>query len=257
MKLFLSLVSAVATFLTPAVVALLPLAVRAADDDGKKDEKEKDPDLIFQAGFDDQKVGDVPDDYFVIEGEWSVVGLEDEDEDEDEDEEEEEEDCAKALKLSADPLGEAQVQVGDSLKDIGGTIRARVRAEKKRRAYPRFGVGLHGMSGYRLRLFPVRNRMELVKSEEVIRSAGIEWKSGEWWVLELTVKPSADAWSISARAWPEGADRPDKAQIETTSAATKFSGRAVLTGTPYAGLPIYFDDIEVRQIVVKHEKKAK
>jgi hypothetical protein len=206
----------------------------AADDKKEKEEAAEvavtDPTLVFQTNFEDQKPGDVPSSYFVLDGEWSVVEI----------------DGGKAMKLSETPLVEAQVQVGDSFKEIGGMVKARIKAEKKRRSFPRFGVGMHGMNGYRLRFFPAQQRLELVKSEEVVQSFDLEWTAGEWWFLELTVKPAGDAWTVSGRAWPESGARPGEAQIEYISTETKFSGKASVTGTAYAGLPIYFDDIEVR-----------
>ncbi len=221
---------------SPSIVAIpllaLSLPAAAADDDPKKEPAaEPDPGLVFKADFEDQEPGDVPGDYFVLDGEWSVVEI----------------DGGKAMKLLEVPLVEAQVQVGDSFKEIGGTISARIKADKKRRSFPRFGVGLHGMSGYRLRLFPAQGRLELVKSEEVIQSCDLEWTPGEWWFLELTVKPAGDAWTVTGRAWPESGARPKAAQIDYISTETKFSGKASVTGTAYAGLPIYFDDIEVRK----------
>jgi hypothetical protein len=189
----------------------------------------KDPNLIFQANFDDQTPGSIPTDYFVVDGEWSVVEI----------------DGGKALKLAETPLVDAQLQVGASLRDEGGRITARMKADKKRRSFPRFGVGMHGMSGYRLRLFPVQNRIELVRNEEVIQSADLEWRPNEWWFLELSVIRAGDAWTVSGRAWAESAKRPEQALIEYISTEPRFSGKASVNGTAYAGLPIYFDDIEV------------
>ena len=221
-----------------ATIVILSHAVAAsclAADEKKKEETAADavtdPGLVFQASFEDQEPGDVPSSYFVLDGEWSVVEM----------------DGGKAMKLSETPLVEAQVQIGDSFKETGGMIKARIKAEKKRRSFPRFGIGMHGMSGYRLRLFPAQGRLELVKSEEVVQSFDLEWTAGEWWFLELTVKPAGDAWTVSGRAWPESGARPGEAQIEYISTETKFSGKASVTGTAYAGLPIYFDDIEVRK----------
>lgn len=210
------------------LLCLLPLLACAAHGE----EKDADPGRLFHADFEDQKTGDVPGDYFVIEGDWSVVEI----------------DGGKALKLSEAPLIESQIQLGDSLRDTGGLVTARVKADRKRRSFPRFGIGLHGMSGYRLRLFPVQNRLELVKSEEVVTTSEIEWTAGDWWRLELSVEPDGDAWVVRGRAWPASGARPEAPQIELRSEESKFSGKASVTGTAYAGLPIYFDDIEVRRV---------
>jgi hypothetical protein len=192
----------------------------------------KDPNLVFQADFEGLTPGPIPADYFVVDGDWTVAEI----------------DGGKALRLAETPLVDAQVQVGTSLKDEGGRISARVKADKKRRSFPRFGVGMHGMSGYRLRLFPVQNKIELVRNEEVVQSAALEWKPGEWWHLELSVSRAGEGWAVTGRAWPEGAERPEKAQVEHTGDEPKFSGKASISGTAFAGLPIHFDDIEVVRI---------
>lgn len=209
----------------PSILFLSLLATAAFGE-----EKTAEPGPLFHADFEDQDPGDIPGDYFVIDGDWTVVEI----------------DAGKAMKLSETPLIEAQVQVGDSLRDSGGLVTARIKADKRRRSFPRFGVGLHGMSGYRLRLFPAQSRIELVKSEEVVATAEVEWTSGEWWRLELSVEPEDNAWTVRGRAWPDQDTRPEQAQIEIRSEESKFSGKASVTGTPYAGLPIHFDDIEVR-----------
>ncbi|MCB1091389.1 MAG: hypothetical protein KDL87_07655, partial [Verrucomicrobiae bacterium] len=129
-----------------------------------KDATPKDPSIVFQSGFEDQKAGPTPSDYFVVDGEWSIADL----------------DVGKVLKLAEEPLVDGQVQLGESLKEAGGTIVAKVKTEKKRRSFPRFGVGLHGMSGFRLRLVPVQNKIELVRNEEVVASADLTWQSGQW-----------------------------------------------------------------------------
>lgn len=202
----------------------------------ENEEKESDApevEFAFQEDFEKLEAGDVPSDYFVIEGEWSIVKTDDEN---------------LALKVAEAPLVESQVQLGESLRDMGGTVRARVLADKKRRSSPRFGVGMHGMSGFRLRLVPAGNQLELVRSDEVAASTEITWTAGDWWMLELSVEPDdTGQWNVAGRAWPEDGERPEKPQIEFSEAEAKFSGKASVTATPYAGLPIFFDNIVVEK----------
>ncbi|MCB1087197.1 MAG: hypothetical protein KDM63_09140, partial [Verrucomicrobiae bacterium] len=186
------------------------------------------------------KAGPTPSDYFVVDGEWSIADL----------------DGGKVLKLTEEPLVDGQLQLGESLKETGGSIVAKVKAEKKRRSFPRFGVGLHGMSGFRLRLVPVQNKIELVRNEEVVASADLTWQSGQWWFLELSVTRANEGWSVAGRAWPDGGSRPEQATIETTSTEPKFSGKASVSGTPFAGLPIFFDEIVIRKEVAGVNQSA-
>jgi len=201
----------------------------------QEEEKEEavDSSVMYSEDFDGLETGDVPSDYFVIEGDWSIAEL----------------DGGKSLKLAEAPLVESSVQLGKSLK-TGGTIRARIKADRKRRSFPRFGVGLHGLSGFKLRLVPVQGKIELMKGgiEESVQATDFEWRGGEWFFLELTVKEAGDAWTVSGRAWAEVDARPKQAQIEYIATDVRLSGKGSVTGTAYAGLPIFYDDIEVRMI---------
>ena len=222
-----------------AIMLSFPVAVGA-----QEEEKEPpiDPAVMFSEDFDGLETGDVPSDYFVIEGEWSVAEL----------------DGGKALALAEAPLVESSVQLGKSLK-TGGTIRARIKADRKRRSFPRFGVGLHGLSGFKLRLVPVQGKIELMKGgvDDPVQATDFEWRGGEWFFLELTVKEAGDAWTVSGRAWAEVDDRPKQAQIEYIATDVRLSGKGSVTGTAYAGLPIFYDDIEVRMIGDPGEREKK
>ena len=68
------------------------------------------------------------------------------------------------LEMAAEPLTENAVIFGPSVKKAA-TVQARIKGFRKRRSYPRFGIGLHGISGYRLRVVPSKKVIELVKNE--------------------------------------------------------------------------------------------
>lgn len=202
--------------------------------DGKaQDADEEDPNLVYANDFDKAKEGRVPADYFVIDGDFEI-------------EKGEEEGSGKTLKLLGAPLVEGSIQFGSSL-DAGGSVKVRVKAEKRGRSYPRFGVGMHGMKGYRLRVAPAAKQLELVKDQEVIQSVPFEWQSGVWFFVELEVLENNDSWTVSGRAWPENVERPEDGQIDYISVESGFRGKASITGTPYAELPIWFDDLEIRK----------
>ena len=209
--------------------AAAPLAAR---DEAPAPESAPDPEPLYRAAFGELEPGRVPGDYFVIEGDWSIA------------------ESGEGLALTLDPgsIVDAQVQLGDTLRDTGGLVRAKVKAGRTRRSFPRFGIGLHGMSGYRLRLFPAGNRLELVRSEEALASAELDWDAEKWWFLELEVAPSGEGWAVSGRAWPEDGERPEQPQVALEGPAARLSGKASVSGTPFAGLPIQFAEFEVHQI---------
>ena len=76
----------------------------------------------------------------------------------------------KVLELEAEPVADGAMLFGQSIKGAG-TITARIKAGKGRRAFPRFGVGLHGISGTKLRIVPAQKQIEIAREDEVkIRS---------------------------------------------------------------------------------------
>ena len=199
-------------------------------------EAETDPLLVYSNDFEEPEVGRVPGNYFVIDGDFEI-------------EQGEADGAGKALKLLPAPLVEGSIQFGSTLEG-GGSVKVRVKAEKRGRSYPRFGVGMHGMKGYRIRVAPAARQLELVRDHEVIQSVPIKWQSGVWYFVELSVLENNNSWTVSGRAWPENAERPIDAQIDYISVETGFRGKASIAGTPFAQLPIWFDDLEIRRAPV-------
>lgn len=156
----------------------------------------------------------------------------------------------KVLELQPLPIVDGGVLLGKSVKGAC-TISARIKATGKRRTQPRFGIGLHGISGPRLRVVPATKSIEIIKStekEEAVATAPYAWTSGTWTRLELTVKPAADGKGadVEARVWEDGKPRPDAPTLTWASPDPPAQGRASVWGTPYSELPVQFDDIEVK-----------
>ncbi len=179
--------------------------------------------------FEEASLGEEPEGLLVIDGEWTVV---------------ESSDGGQVLQLAPFPLVEGGFVFGENAEN-GGRVAAKVKADKKRRSYPRFGIGLQGLSGYRLRIVPSADQLELVKSEDVVKTEPFAWKAGEWCHVELTVAGGeAGPWKVEGRVWAEGSDRPVDPQISLESDEKPGKGKPSVWGTAYAGLPIMFDDLE-------------
>jgi hypothetical protein len=178
-------------------------------------------------GFEDAPVGEEPDDLFVIDGSFSVVAAGE----------------GRAVEIAAVPLAESGAIFGESMQGAG-SVQATVVAEAKRRSTPRFGVGLHGLSGYRLRVVPASNQIELVKNEETVLAAPFTWTPGQPLTLRLDITAAGDGkWRVEGRAWPATGERPAEPQIALDAEGKPGTGKASIWGTPYAGLPIQFDDL--------------
>ena len=119
-------------------------------------------------------------------------------------------------------------------------------ASKQRRSTPRFGVSVHGMSGYRFYVNPAKKLLELVKADQVVASAPFVWKSDEWLNLKLEAKKAADeSWSITAAVWAATEAAPAQPQLKHSDKGLKGQGKCAVWATPFSGKPVFFDDVHV------------
>jgi len=207
-------------FLMIVFVLVMVSSYTAAQEDGGK----------VEFTFEKMEVGKELDGALSIDGEFLVAEL----------------DGGKVLELSPVPLVECGLVLGLSLKGEG-QITAKIRAGKKRRSTPRFGVGLHGISGYRLRVVPAQKQLELLRNEEVVKTATYDWQSGSWVTVRLVVtKVSDNKWGVSAKVWAGGEKEPELPALAIETTEAPGNGKASIWGTPYSGLPIYYDDIQIQ-----------
>lgn len=151
----------------------------------------------------------------------------------------------KLMRMSPSPLVDGGVLVGKSIKG-GMSVTARIRASGKRRSFPRFGVGLHGVSGYRLLAAPANKEIHLMKDDAVVAKVPLEWNSGTWTHFEFTITASAEGGSaIAGRVWEEGQPRPSTATLTWSDKTPPATGKASVWAAPYSSLPVDFDDITV------------
>ena len=186
----------------------------------------------FEEDFESVAVGEAPDGVMEIDGTFTVV----------------EEDGAKFLRVGIEPLAENGIILGPSMK-AGGSVEAKIRSFKKRRSFPRFGIGLHGISGYRLRVVPSSGTVELLKNEEVVASEKFVWKADAWTNLKLEIEQAGDGWAIKGWVWPvaegEAGKQPEAPSIQHSDTNAPGQGKASLWGSPYSGKPVDFDDVRV------------
>jgi len=206
-----------------AVVCLGPMAVLAQQAEPVTED------------FESMTAGPPPDALMVIEGEWAVV----------------KEGDNTLLELQGEPVVDAAILVGPSMKEAS-SVRAAIRAGRSRRAFPRLGVGLFGLSGVKVRVVPVEKKIELLHGDEVVVEAAFEhWKEDVWWQVELKVTATGDAWSAEARIWPDGEEPPTDAAVRCPLASAPGQGRASVLGSPFAGKPIHFDRVTVQSLAPK------
>jgi len=154
-------------------------------------------------------------------------------------------DGGKAIMIDPSPIVDASAQLGDSSNGTA-SIEARMFASKKGRSYPRFGVSVHGMSGYRLIVNCAKKEIELIKNDVTVKTAPFPWASETWTHLKLEARQQeGKKWLVSAKAWPATGTEPAEAMITHADDTIKGQGKAAIWGTPFSEMPIYIDDIKI------------
>ena len=212
-------------YLCAVTVGLLGLGMFLCAEEGKETGQTR-----YTEDFDKLSEGDLPDNMLVIDGEFQIRS----------------EGKGKVVELAGTPIQESGFVFGRSSKGEA-TVQVDVYAGKKRRSYPRFGVGLHGLAGPRLRVVPASKKVEIFRedSESPVQETAFEWKADQWWTLRLSLKRAGDGkgWIVRVWVWPRGTDQPEKPLLERKTDEVG-SGKPSVWGTPYTGLPIKYDNLK-------------
>lgn len=186
---------------------------------------------LYQNDFEHTQVGQVPEDFLVYEGAWSVR----------------EEAGNKFLELPGAPLETFAVLFGPTETE-NVSLSARAFGTRKGRRFPTFAVGLNGLGGCRLQVTPAKNAIELFKGDTLQASVPYDWPAGQWLRLRLQiVKAGESRWRVAGKVWPDGAAEPTQWTITWDSTEPPPPGRATLWASPFSGTPIRFDDLQVRR----------
>ena len=175
--------------------------------------------VLLKSDFELVNVDSVPEELMVLAGEFSVKEI----------------DGNRALELPGDPLEDFGALFGPTESE-SIAVRARVHSESSKRLAPRFGIGLGGVSGYKLLVAPSQNRLQLLKDQEAVASAPFEWKSGTWTALHLQIrKVSESKWIIEGRAWVDGTPEPKDWPISHEVSEARACGQGLDLGSPLFG----------------------
>ena len=187
---------------------------------------------LYQVDFEKIEIGEVPDDFLVLDGSFEVRV----------------EKGNKFLELPGAPLDSFGIMFGPTAQH-GNEISARMFGTKKGRRYPVFGVALNGVSGYRLQVSPAKRSVELLKGKEVIAKTAFRWSGDSWLRLALEVQQTSETeWTISGRVWPDGKKAPTEPTLIHRETKAPRKGKPSIWGSPYSGTPIRYDDIVVKKI---------
>ena len=131
----------------------------------------------------------------------------------------------------------------------GLRVAARFQGEAKGRQAPSFGVGLNGISGYRLVVKPAEDKLLLLRNETTVAEAEYQWSPGQWTYLQLQLRPLPGLqWAVEGKAWADTQLEPTDWTLIWKEADKPLAGRPTVWGTPFSGQPIAVDDLRVWRI---------
>ena len=188
--------------------------------------------ILFNEDFSKVPVGRVPEKILVLGGDFSV----------------QEDGKERFLELPGKPIELFAAMFGPSTK-AAVAVEARILGKRRgRRAFPAFGLGLNGVSGFRVLVSPAKGKMELFRGEAKLRDVPFRWERDDWTHVRLEMNAVTDGWRVEARAWSQGGKAPAKPNIVWLEKQKPLAARATLWGAPYAGTPIRFDDLRVLKL---------
>jgi len=184
---------------------------------------------LFAQSFDGLPDGPPPGEFMVLDGGFTVKH----------------EGTNGFLELPGAPLDSFAVQFGPAEKE-NLAVTAQVFGTNKGRRTPTFGVGLGGVSGWKLQVSPSKRVIELLRDQESKASKEFEWKGGTWTQLRLQLRKLKDGeWRVEGKAWPKGEAEPKEWQIAFDEKEEPIAGKASVFGSPFAGTAIQFDELRV------------
>jgi len=153
--------------------------------------------------------------------------------------------AGRYLELPATPKSEHGVLFGPAMAE-GFRVGARFRETAGEQAEATFAVGLSGLSGYRLRVNPERQQLELCRDTAVVQKVPFQSVPGQWTHLRLQVRPLPGLkWAVQGKAWDESQQEPEAWTLEWTDTAKPELGQAAVWVTPLGGEPVAVDDIRL------------
>ena len=182
---------------------------------------------LFKESFDQRQT--LPSAFTPVNGTATVVATE----------------SGRHLELPAAPKSEHGVLFGPAMAE-GFRVGARFRGAAGEQDDTTFAVGLSGLDGYRLRVNPERQQLELSRDTAVMQSVPFQSALGQWIHLRLQVRALPGLqWSVQGKAWDESQQEPAAWMLEWTDTAKPELGQAAVWGTPLGGEPVAVDDIRL------------
>lgn len=188
--------------------------------------------VIYEQKF-SEEMKELPEDFFVMEGNFFPKKLGSE----------------YAVFLVPRPLNTFGCLFGPDLNtDV--VVTADIFTGKRGRSIPTFGIGSHGLTGFRLYIRAARTgtNIQIVYNEtQVVASETYEqWETDTWTTMKMLVKRVGDSVEVYGNAWPKGKNAGGW-KVKYTGKLKIEEGQCSFWGIPYSGRDIFFDNLKIEK----------
>ena len=153
-----------------------------------------------------------------------------------------------ALRLPAEPLELHGVMFGPALLD-NLRVSARFQSRAEGRLFPEFGLGLNGISGFRVMVSPGQKKLKLFRNDVLVHEIDHTWVPGDWTHMTFQIRSLPGLkWRVMAKVWHSSELEPKEWQLMWTESVEPLTGRATVWGHPFTGTPIAIDDLRVWRV---------
>ena len=188
---------------------------------------------IYEEKFSDIEEGELPEDFFILDGDFEVITKE----------------GNKCLKLSGKPVGEHGFLYGPRISSNSFEVSFSCLGGVKSRRHSVVAGSLGGMRGLTFRSNPVSKKLSFAFAEEMLSEIPVpNWSSNNWIKVRLKVIPVEENFKceITVSRKDISPELVQKGEIFLKEKEKIRSGRCALWGFAYSEKEMYWDDLLIR-----------
>ena len=187
---------------------------------------------IYEQSFENIEEGELPEDFFVLDGDWQVITKQ----------------ANKCLVLAGEPVGEHGFLFGPRLLDQEIELSFSSLGGFKSRRHNVFAGAFWGIRGFHFRLDPSTQNVLFSHFDEEPQRTKIYWSSKDWMDVRIRVSPKPEKKYneikiITSKRHQTGIqDWNNEIDVD----GLPRSGKCALWGFSYAESEMYWDDIKIQ-----------
>jgi len=187
--------------------------------------------IVYEESFTDVAEGELPEDFFVLDGDFQVI----------------EKEGNKCLELKGKPVGEHGFLYGPRLSSDSFEISFSCLGAVKSRRHNVFAGSLGGIRGYIFRINPVSEKLSLYYDDASLCDVSLPaWSSNDWMSVNLRITGDSKKSKCETLILNKENLGQKEMKAELLIEDKIKHGRFALWGFAYAEQDIYWDNLVIR-----------